>query len=146
MPVQKSSRYRAIIVRQLVSIRAPMRCSSECLWNRKAFLDQKQLPKSKTTSLGARAVSVRWIFKHIDPKYYRPNAISLLYLKLDGARPMSKIFSCYHPIVTAAGRKPADIVIFWKIRRRPAAVCYLWLRYTHLNCNRFIILHQSTQK
>jgi hypothetical protein len=41
------------------------------------------------------------------------------------ARPMSKIFSCCRPIVTAAGRMPADIAIFRRNRRRPAAFSYL---------------------
>jgi hypothetical protein len=55
----------------------------------------------------------------------RPLLAFKYYLKLEGARPMSKIFSCCRPIVTAAGRTPADFEIFWRNRRRPAAFSYL---------------------
>jgi hypothetical protein len=43
------------------------------------------------------------------------------YLKLDGARPMSKIFDC--PIVTVAGRTSADITIFRFFREIDVAIC-----------------------
>jgi hypothetical protein len=40
----------------------------------------------------------------VTPKFIvRPPLAFKYYLKLEGARPMSKIFSCCRPIVTAAG-------------------------------------------
>ena len=64
------------------------------------------------TSPGARTESARWFITFNTSKIY-------------GARPMSKMFSCCHPIVTAAGRTLADIQ---RRLKRPAAVSYLWLR------------------
>jgi hypothetical protein len=128
VPVYESFGYRAIIVWLLVSIQAPGRArpmSARTPFKSDGVLVEQKIARSKNH----RPMSDRWYLYSVTPKIIvRPPLAFKYYLKLEGARPMSKTFSCCRPIVTAAGRTPADTAIFWRNRRRPAAFSYLWPR------------------
>jgi hypothetical protein len=113
--VHESSGYRAIIVWLLSSIQAPggaRPMSARAPFKSDAvFSRTKNRPIKKIIARsppGDRTMSARWYLYSVIPKIIvRPPLAFKYYLKLEGARPMSKIFSCCRPIVTAPdGRRP----------------------------------------
>ena len=104
-----------------ISARAPFNRTIFCLQNNRPI--QETSPGHRS-AIGRRPSDA--FLNALTPKIIAgtPGAFKL-YLKLDGARPMSKISYCHRPIVPVAGRTPYDVTIFCRNRRRPAAVSYL---------------------
>ena len=101
MPVHELSGFRVIILHQLVSISVPVGACAMSAW---MHLKSEDVFGSKTIT---DPKNIAWcppddFFKLNDPKNYRRMPLAIkLYLKLNGASTMSKIFNCCH--LTDAG-------------------------------------------